>query len=530
MADDRRPHEASPHAGPGPHDVAEALARLRVMFDADGLGPASLAGAFWLDLIASPRGANDGGESYELLAYDALARARPEWACICLRAAAAAYEAAGQPEEQAAATARAERVRAERFPAYASEGERLAEVAAWARARLAEWLRLTDERAAAELRGDADLFEGAGALANPVVARRLRWFFRQQASVDQGVVLPLDRVASTLGLDSRDRLLLVFLAAVERDAVFQSLVRGSLGREASAALLVSLLADEEAAHAPLLARFDVRAPLTRFGLVQLVPPPGREHAPLNDCGISLDDCVRAAAERRDHWPPLLADVASPLEAVSESELRLHRGATTAIRAAVSAAGVTSVVLRSTTARSSRAAARAFASGSGRPLVEFRVADATTARLAPQMAALAREVRLRGAVVFVDQGPSPNREAQAAIVVELDRVGALCASPPIFHAPPYGDDGLLRSLENPVEISLFGLTPQARRAHWNEALHAHDLPRLVDAPELVDLPLDPAAIAHVVALVATQAKLTTPSGRRANAPPAALLAMALRLYP
>lgn len=515
---------------PARGEVPEALARLRAMFDARALGPADLDGAFWLELVADPPASMAPGEHYELLAYDALVRVRPEWACICLRAAAESYSGDKRSRDEAAATARADQVRAECFPSYASEGERLAEVAAWARARAAEWFRLADEGAASALRGEVAGSGDGGSLASGAVALRLRWLFRQQASVDQGLELPLDRLASALRLESRDRLLLIFLAATARDALFQTMVRSRTGGDASAALLAALLADEDAAEAPLLARFDVRAPLVGFALIRLVPPPGSEDSALRDCAVHLDDSVLAAAERRDHWPPLLADVARPLHAASEAELQLHRGTTAAIRAAAHLTGATSLVLRSTSVRSSRIAARAFASAIGRPLVDLRAAALRPTQLAPTLRALSREMRLRGAVLFVDLADSSDPQARGELIVELDRLGAGGGGPVAFHAPPEGDDALLRSLEDPVEISLFCPNTQARRACWELALEALELPRVAGAPELLAHPLDPAAIAHVVALVATQAKLTTPSSRRPSVSAAALLAMAHRLYP
>ena len=118
-------------------------------------------------LPALPEAESAGTETalaYEILAYDAWSRGVPGWAFICFEAAADLAERDAQKESAAEARRRGQRVLDHRFPPYDSDADALADVRAWAQARL---LEVFPPRAEEEVRS-----------APLTVALKHRWMFR----------------------------------------------------------------------------------------------------------------------------------------------------------------------------------------------------------------------------------------------------------------------------------------------------------------------------------------------------------------
>ena len=468
------------------------LERARALFDeggADALRAEMDApgGALWLEAVAAEPDEADvpaAAVHYELLAYDALARERFGWACVCLSAATVRYADLGRGEDEAHARTRDARVRRECFPPFEDEAERLRVVRSWARAR-------SDEMAARARGAEAP------DLGDEALGLRLGWMLRQTANAERGRALPLDHFTSAFALEPVDALVLLVLAAV--------------GGEPTVGGVVDLLAEREDDRGVLAGSFDSRGPLRRFGLVHV---PGDGAAALRQCPVAVDEAVMAAADGRDAWPGTLDDVARLHGAVEGPPSRRHVRSVAELEFLTGREDVQAVALRGASASDTREIVRAWAASALRPWVELRAQAGPFGRATWR--ALARELRLRGAVLFVQADRRWTEVPSAAdVLADLTEAAALAGTTALFDAPVEGDGVLDRHVRGLAELTLAGLSPEASALAWNEALEGRGLEPL-PASELAEalghLPLGAADIAHLVHVAALRAGLQAAPGR------------------
>ncbi len=507
------------------------LARARALFESGGAPAltaelASPGGAFWLQAVADEPAPDDeaaAAAQYELLALDALARERFGWASVCLSAATLRYSEADRTDDAAWATACDRRVRRECFPPFADDAERLEVVRGWARARAAELVTHAEAEADAALSGDAP--EPTDDLADRALGLRLGWMLRQSANAERGRALPLDLTTSALGLEPTDALVLTVLAAATSDRTLLQLAES--GPTLTAGLVIDMLAEREGDRQLLGQSLDSRAPLRRLGLVHIT---GEGDRPLRDCAAAVDEAVLAAIEGRDAWPGLLAGVARLSPATESPANRRHVAAIAELDFLTARPDVTAVALCGPSTADTREVAAAWAESALRPYVELRLATATPTPATWR--ALARELRLRGAVLYVQAaGDWANLPTLADTLSDLADTTALAGTTVLLDAPPDGDALLDRHIAGLAELRLATHNPEAIAELWNEALEREGVPPL-PVPDLAEalghLPLGPADIAHLARLATLRASLQTAPGRTTTVTIASLKRLATRV--
>jgi len=476
--------------------VAGHLRRYREVFDAGGLGGVrELPSVFWELQGYDPEDAEGRGDLFEVLGYDALALERPGWAYVCLRAAAEQLDVAGDREALRRVRLAARQVLRTSFAPYESDVACYEDIRRWARERIAE--------VAALARGDVeeDELQRPGSVVNATTALKHQWTFRLLRTHEIGRRMRFDDLVERFGLAPEDRVLLRVLAALHWDPVFEhaALAAGFDAGPLTVGQLVDLVAESPGSRPGWLDRFDPRHPLLRWGLVHLGGTGALRHRPVQPA-----EAVLARLDARDAWPVALRDVAT-VRTVPERALpsflgpaaerldRVHeRRQRTGARL--------HVLLASPSSIAARGLVDLWAGERRIPVIEL----ASTALDAAQIRALAAEVALRDAVVFVPREAGPVSGDLARVVV-----GSL-----LVDTAPTGSLRGRARIDRVVVVEVEPPDRPTRLALWNEALITHGLaetsPEALDE-HLGDYALHPGEIARVVAQAADQAWLEHEGG-------------------